>query len=469
MASAAALSGLMKWLSREEWREPFNDLLDRHLADPCQAAGIELDQLADVIGNPSASVVWGCAFEDFLACDLDDGSNIVDDYLKRRGWKESVANKRYITALRSSVMSLYEVSDIVRDQSFLARDLLRGGEPVRVSEKSATHSLKPWDRLAARVVRVGPRVEMAGGALPFSHELGERIRAGFAELKVEARAEAVALGRERHGGAEIDPFMLDTEMLRRGAFLFTNIWLGDALQRTLDPRLPTVMNSDGEEIAFTTVRYPLKEPVDRAALADLLTAIPVLHRAGETHWNWAAPNAPRRGGARTAGASEDAQVFVSISSDGFVNMGDIELEADALKLETNSPTRAQIGRALLEPVVGPFVGEPVIESRTIEEMRVSPPTDEGSALASGLSPEEESAIIHEALERHYRGVLDEPVPMLGGVSPRKAAKTKKGREKLVTWLKLIENGNAQQKAGSPMARYDVSWMWEELGIAHLRR
>ena len=148
--------------------------------------------MADVIGNPSASVVWGCAFEDFLACDFDDGSNIVDDYLKRRGWKESVANKRYITALRSSVMSLYEVSDIVRDQSFLARDLLRGGEPVRVSEKSATHSLKPWDRLAARVVRVGPRVEMAGGALPFSHELGERIRAGFAELKVEARAEAVA-------------------------------------------------------------------------------------------------------------------------------------------------------------------------------------------------------------------------------------------------------------------------------------
>lgn len=102
-------------------------------------------------------------------------------------------------------------------------------------------------------------------------------------------------------------------------------------------------------------------------------------------------------------------------------------------------------------------------------MRVSPPTDEGPALASGLSPEEESAIIHETLERHYRGVLDEPVPMLGGVSPRKAAKTKKGREMLVTWLKLIENGNAQQKAGSPMARYDVSWMWEELGIAHLRR
>lgn len=82
---------------------------------------------------------------DVLAYDVDDDSSIADEYLKRRGWKESVANKRYMMALRSSVMSLYEVSDIVRDQSFLARDLLRGGEPVRISEKSATHTLKQWD------------------------------------------------------------------------------------------------------------------------------------------------------------------------------------------------------------------------------------------------------------------------------------------------------------------------------------
>ena len=59
--------------------------------------------------------------------------------------------------------------------------------------------------------------------------------------------------------------------------------------------------------------------------------------------------------------------------------------------------------------------------------------------------------------------------MLGGVSPRKAAKTKKGREKLVAWLKLIENGNAQQKAGSPMAHYRRQLDVGEAGIAHLRR
>lgn len=73
------------------------------------------------------------------------------------------------------------------------------------------------------------------------------------------------------------------------------------------------------------------------------------------------------------------------------------------------------------------------------------------------------------LERHYRGLLDQPVPMLGNISPRKAARTKKGREKLVGWLKRLENSTAGQPADSPMASYDMSWMWEELGIADLRR
>lgn len=122
MASAHSLAGLMKFLHREEWRDAFNELLDRHLAPACAKADVAIDELPDLIEDHHTSVLWGCIFEDFLTRDFDDGSNIVDDYLKRRGWKESASNKAYITALRASVMSLYEISDIVREESFLARD-----------------------------------------------------------------------------------------------------------------------------------------------------------------------------------------------------------------------------------------------------------------------------------------------------------------------------------------------------------
>jgi len=464
MASVNALTGLMKWLGREEWQEPFNEWIERHVEPACEAAGIAFDELADVVGDARASTLWGCIFEDFLASDLDDGSNIVDDYLKRRGWKESIANKRYLTSLRSSVMSLYEVSDVVRDQSFLARDLLRGGEPVRISEKSATHSLKQWDRLAARVVKVGPRFEMAGGVLVLTHEQGDAVRDGFIELRKEMRPELRKLVRQRHGDKEIGQFELDTEILRHGAFLFTNIWLDDALEGMLDPAPPNICNSDGDEILFTTVRYPLKDASDRNALESALTSIVDFHRAGENLWQWTAP------ASHTARSTpHESQTFVSTFDDGSVSLGSVELEDQTLKLEANSPQRAQRGRALLDPVIGPFVGEAVTESKTVAEMAASRPANEDRAPSSGLSPEDERAIIHETLERHYRKLLDEPVPMLGNVSPRKAAKTKKGRERLTGWLKLIENSTARAEAHSAMTSYDMGWMWDELGVADLRR
>ncbi len=88
MASGHSLAGLMKWLRREEWRGVFDELLDRHLGRACVKAGIAIDELPDVVGEHHSSVLWTCVFEDFLAHSLDDGRNIVDDYLKRRGWKE---------------------------------------------------------------------------------------------------------------------------------------------------------------------------------------------------------------------------------------------------------------------------------------------------------------------------------------------------------------------------------------------
>jgi hypothetical protein len=116
------------------------------------------------------SNLWGCAFEDLVSAGRAE-RNIADDYLKRRGWKESAGTRAYIEALRRSSMSLYEVSDIISGVSFPARDLVRGGDPVRVFERSATRSLSQWDRIAARVVTVLGRTQITGSVLPFSHQL----------------------------------------------------------------------------------------------------------------------------------------------------------------------------------------------------------------------------------------------------------------------------------------------------------
>ena len=87
-----------------------------------------------------------------------------------------------------------------------------------------------------------------------------------------------------------------------------------------------------------------------------------------------------------------------------------------------------------------------------------------------MSEEERSAIIHDVLDRHYRDLLDQPMPMLGNKSPRAAVRTAKGRVKVVDWLKTLEN-HAAKSAGrnGEIANYSFNWIWTELGVAELKR
>src|SRR3546814_4559903 len=93
-----------------------------------------------------SSDVCSSDLEDLLTRTIEPGDrNIVDDYIRRRGWSESGSTKIYLRALRSSVMSLYEVSEVEPGSGFLVRDLIQGDEPLRVSERSASQTLKQWD------------------------------------------------------------------------------------------------------------------------------------------------------------------------------------------------------------------------------------------------------------------------------------------------------------------------------------
>ncbi len=85
MSSSDSLSGLTKWLAREEWSAPFGGILALHVGPACEEAGIEFDEIAEVLGDHHFAMLWACAFEDFLTRDCGpDDRNIIDDYLKRR-------------------------------------------------------------------------------------------------------------------------------------------------------------------------------------------------------------------------------------------------------------------------------------------------------------------------------------------------------------------------------------------------
>ena len=471
MASKHLLQGLIKWSMRDYWADRFEDILEDHMLPACEETGLEIDDIVPTIGEDLfMTTVWACAFEDFLTREFDDGENAIDDYLKRRSWKETASVRAYMTALRDSTMSLYEVSDIVRNTSFRARDLVRGGEPVLISERRATRSLRPWDSIAARVVQVGSQMQICGGVLQFERETAEAFLEawrGFGKLSKDERREFAKEAIGENFDDEVVADLSPTEMLRACSSMFTTFWLVDQIDRIQGPATPELRNADGEELVLCEARYPLAPGTTADDIRAVLEARPEFRPASTISWNWVNLGNPAAAPRDADEQSEESLTFETLHDDMLV-LGQIELEDEALVLSVNSRRRSDAGRALLSEILGRRVGQPSVKTESIGQMLAS--RDAAMPHQLDIPEQEHRDIIRDHMDRHYRNVLDQPVPMLGGETPRAAVKTDIGRNKVADWLKMMENRTAKfADAGSPMASYSFGWLWTELGISELRR
>jgi len=454
-----ALSDLIKWTARNGWRDRIDTVMAEHFEPAMQAFDLTFEEIDDALGGGWAGTLWGCAFEDFLTRRFGpESENPVEAYLPRRGWKERVATRTYMTALKGSVMSLHEVSDIVPGQSFRARDLIRGSEPVRVTERTATLTLKPWDRIAARIVADGDRRVIAGGVLAFTLEGTDRLLATLRE-----RAAAPPHGRRtRKADGALGGWTGSDEDLRAAAPLFSSAWLLDVLPRVLDRTPPQVFNSDGDEVVFHTVRFPFAAKATARSAEARLEQIGDLRRETATFWNWLGPPPAKRPVVKV----EKAIVWNVTLGDGSVVLGNVELKDGAVVLSVSSAARAERGRAMLSGALAGLAAAPLTEIQTVLQMRAAAPH---GAPAPPIPPEVQAELVHDMLDRQYRSLLDEPVPMLGNITPRAAARSARGRRNLATWLKYLENRSSHSPdPNDPMATYDFTWLWRELKVEHLR-
>ena len=116
----------------------------------------------------------------------------------------------------------------------MARDLIRGGEPIQVKDKLASQSLAQWDRIAARMLPVGNEVHMAGGVVPLTFEDSNALldevaqaRKSFSRsVRRRARQEGVPIG-------DVDQYPVADALLGEMAPLFTQAWLTRALRGVL--------------------------------------------------------------------------------------------------------------------------------------------------------------------------------------------------------------------------------------------
>jgi hypothetical protein len=464
-----ALEHIASWAARGRWKEECHRVLDEHLEPVCAKAGIDEDELAKLLGEHHYEMIQACGFEDFLSRRLGPKSrNVIDDYLDQRAWKESIPARDYLRALRSSVMSIYEVMGVKPGRGLVLRDLIRSGEPVEVDERMGSESLVGWDLIAARVLTIGGRQYLSGAVLQFPREPADAVVRIFRDSPERARrsitTELSSLTAEQWRA--VDEVLGDkTVALEGGARVITSVWLAYTIKQLTSPA-PSLTNFDGEQIVLTKVRFSFAKE-KTAIVTGLLDEMPELSREPEKLcWSWHRQDKQTRESKADSGLS-----IASWDETGALVLGRLEMRGKWLVLEVNSLARAERGKQMIGQLLA-GVGAPVTETQSVESAldehraRKRSPARE---TAPQIPSEAAARVTKEFLDRHYRRVIDEPLPAIGNVSPREAVGTQEGREKVIGWLKYLENGESRraQKEGTPP--YDFTWVWRELAVLEERR
>lgn len=482
-----ATENLLKWMDKPEWKPLQSQVYASHLTPVTEVLGMPEDEIPESLG-PGWQMLNIFILEDFLAGRFgEEGEvNVIEDYLKRRGWRESVPGWRHLEALRDSTPSLYEVVDLDPGRGMKLKDLIRDSRTLVVKERRATEMLNIWDCLAARVVGVNGGNYLTGGVLPFPREMSREFLETLERAVRETGKEFRRDFREQYGNSGRMPafpreMVLDAVPM---AQMLSSFWAMETLA-VADTAPPELRNTDGEPMLLCEMRFPLQGGM--AAVAVILDEIPALERSYEAdeaqesegtegsgtvmEWDWLAPGDPgyrfsrlRKGKAlpeEITGGTEDEI--------GVTRLGHVTLGPKALVLKVNSKGRVERGQKLLGPCLGDLVGRPMVSyGKPVKTM-----DDLGGVSLSGegvpISDEDLEQGVHDHLDRHYRRVLDEQLPALGEKTPRQAAKGRgKCRGEVVDWLKGLDNMEHRRAREQGHAVYDTGWIWRELGIREPR-
>ena len=418
-ARASALRRLMAYGLSEELEG------DRAIAELLFWGG-RLDDLSeeeeqDLKGSDDSTIRFNSFF--LFDVDVDGGKTPCDLFLARHPARLGPGEREALERLGRTQLRPYEVTEVRVDEGLRVRDLWQEGPQLWVAERAATHQLARWDFVALRLAESAPGVhEIEGGIYAYPRDEKDSV---LAALREAWTAWAPAPVDAREGDTAV--------FFKRHAMLFQHLWLDRVALRPP----PTLVTTEGDSLEFGTGIFSV---VDAEALRHALDEHPAFHRdEDEGVYSWGEP------GGRVLGT---------------LRLGPADLVA-----EVQSRARMARLRELLKQHAGASVrfrsaryDDPWEMLQHSRERGAVP-----AAAEPGVPPEEAARFLREYKDAHYQRWLDEPVPLLGGRTPRKAARTTAGRAKLDELLKIYEVGEARgQHAGQ--TPYDFSWLRRELGL-----
>lgn len=336
-------------------------------------------------------------------------------YLQKRGRHGDQLTMRYLQAGIAAAFSFHDVVAVTPGVGMTLRECF-GGREISVIEKSGSQTIIRGDIVFANIVTVD-HVSVLDGCAPIVFPPLEKAQ--IIELRSAIK---------KHNPV-VTPALLrdyDLEMIE----IYHEI-----SDRLLNPRLPTLQNTDGNPLAFCQVIYEIESPraafdalrhlsiglSEQELLAEathdadgelLAVEIPWLKPGNAKHVSWQN-----------------------------TTLGRIEIDGQRLVVEVNSEERAKAFREIADerlPMGSRYkatVVEPV-EAALAAHRADKRPRDANADDLNKLP--EMQAILKEHMCVHYREWPRMKLPILKGKTPIQAMKTAEGREMVEALLLDLE-------------------------------
>jgi hypothetical protein len=332
----------------------------------------------------------------------------------------SADQRRYIAQFAERPLRLYTVTDVRRGEGLTLADALDDdAQPLVVQERSGSESARPGMLIGCRVLSVGDHLELSGAIYPFS------MLAAAGSLE-DARS---AQDAEVH--SDDRPYMLGRAIARA--------WVRQMVMPAPMPRMLDA--SSGEPLLLVTDHYQV---LDEKALNDALAAC-------------ADVNPDTAGGWVRSRDDEDGLTRSLAAIHGGKQAGRIEVFYRTQRL-------ADEGREWFEQVSGGTVRHLM---REIADPRGALSHSDGAAppaRSNGLPPELVAEAIEKMLLRSYASWADEPIPALGGNTPRQAIQSPGGLERVKGLLRSYEDGETEMARTQGRRPISFQFLWDALGI-----
>jgi hypothetical protein len=410
----SAVAKLLNFSAEAEFQETLEKAFQIFWGDSLSEESNE--SLAEVMRSDLVRIAYIAWF--VFDLDMDDGRTVVNSFLDREGEKLTAGERRYLEAARDTHLRLYEVLEIKPGQGLGLRDLW-DEERLWFVEPLTSGRLHSGDVFVARVGR-GADGQSVFEEAPYTFwpddkdQLVKALRNAYRIFTVQFRQQGTA------------------NFFKHVAPLFHQWWL--ELVAFAPP--PKIVADDGEPLIFAKVIFDL---LDERTLTNFLKRHPEFVANSDGSYAWL----------EDAGGSQRC-------------LGTIVVADHRIILETISRPRAERARDLLPSLFRQSIKFKVIIYEDVGQAVKRTPAPDKEEITE--SPQEvEPETLSQFYGRHYRNWLDEPVPALGNRTPRRAAKLKTARPKLIALLKDFERKSERQRRAGKSA-YDFSGMWKELGL-----